>query len=155
MKSKIKTRPVTEQSEQATAYTADERVDNSLTAQESDAPVSNCAAQDLQESGEGTSKPTAGMEQSESETLKAKVKAELDAGNPVPYEDFLSAGYRCIEHHKAHEEELQESENHDDFESFLSTLEDKYGFKLNNCQWMTTENLNIYWYENGQKTDGI
>ena len=53
------------------------------------------------------------------------------------------------------EEELQESENHDDFESFLSTLEDKYGFKLNNCQWMTTENLNIYWYENGQKTDGI
>ena len=102
MKSKIKTRPVTEQSEQATAYAADERVDNSLTAQESDAPVSNCVAQDLQESGEGTSKPTAGMEQSESETLKAKVKAELDADNPVPYEDFLSAGYRCIEHHKAH-----------------------------------------------------
>ncbi len=56
---------------------------------------------------------------------------------------------------KLTEEELQESENHDDFESFLSTLEDKYGFKLNNCQWMTTENLNIYWYENGQKTDGI
>lgn len=92
MSSKIKTRPVTEQSEQATAYVADESVGNSLMAQESDAPVSNCAAQDSQESVEGMSKPTASMEQSESETLKAKVKAELNAGNPVPYEDFLSAG---------------------------------------------------------------
>ena len=56
---------------------------------------------------------------------------------------------------KLTEEELQDSENYDDFESFLSTLEDKYGFNLNNCQWMTTENLNVYWYENGQKTDRI
>ena len=54
---------------------------------------------------------------------------------------------------KLTEEELRESENYDDFESFLSTLEEKYGFKLNNCQWMTTENLNIYWYENGQEID--
>ena len=53
------------------------------------------------------------------------------------------------------EEELQESENHDDFESFLSTLEDKYGFRLSNCQWMTTETLNIYWYENGRETNSI
>ena len=30
-------------------------------------------------------------------------------------------------------------------------LEDKYGFRLNNCQWMITENLNVYWYENGQE----
>lgn len=51
---------------------------------------------------------------------------------------------------KLTEEELQESEIYDDFESFLSTLEDKYGFRLNNCQWMTTENLNVYWYENGR-----
>lgn len=53
------------------------------------------------------------------------------------------------------EEELQESENYDDFESFLSTLEYKYGFKLNNCQWMTTENLRVYWYENGRETNSI
>lgn len=49
------------------------------------------------------------------------------------------------------DEEVKESEKYDDFENFLSTLEDKYGFRLNNCQWMTTENLNVYWYENGQE----
>ena len=51
--------------------------------------------------------------------------------------------------------EVKESEEYDDFEEYLSTLEDKYGFRLNNCQWMTTENLNVYWYENGRKTDRI
>ena len=56
---------------------------------------------------------------------------------------------------KLTEEELRESENYDDFGSFLSTLEEKYGFKLNNCQWMATENLKIYWYENGRETDRI
>ena len=49
------------------------------------------------------------------------------------------------------DEEVKESERYDDFEEFLSTLEDKYGFRLNNCQWMTTENLNVYWYDNGQE----
>lgn len=36
-------------------------------------------------------------------------------------------------------EEIQESEKHEDFESFLSTLEEKYGFKISNCQWMVSE----------------
>ena len=49
------------------------------------------------------------------------------------------------------DEEVKESEQYNDFEEYLSTLEDKYGFRLNNCQWMTTENLNVYWYENGQE----
>ena len=49
------------------------------------------------------------------------------------------------------DEEIKESEQYNDFEEYLSTLEDKYGFKLNNCQWMTTENLNVYWYDNGQE----
>ena len=49
------------------------------------------------------------------------------------------------------DEEIKESERYDDFEEYLSTLEDKYGFRLNNCQWMTTENLNVYWYDNGQE----
>lgn len=66
--------------------------------------------------------------------------------------DFCVSALNII---KLTEEELQESENYDDFESFLSTLEDKYGFKLSNSQWMTTENLNVYWYENGQKADRI
>lgn len=48
-------------------------------------------------------------------------------------------------------EDVKESERYDDFEEYLSTLEDKYGFRLNNCQWMTTENLNVYWYDNGQE----
>ena len=66
--------------------------------------------------------------------------------------DFCTGALNII---KLTQEELRESENYDDFESFLSTLEDKYGFKLSNSQWMTTENLNVYWYENGQKTDRI
>ena len=47
--------------------------------------------------------------------------------------------------------EVKESGKYDDFEEYLSTLEDKYGFKLNNCQWMITENLNVYWYDNEQE----
>lgn len=47
--------------------------------------------------------------------------------------------------------EVEESGKYDDFEEYLSTLEDKYGFKLNNYQWMITENLNVYWYNNGQE----
>lgn len=47
--------------------------------------------------------------------------------------------------------EVKESGKYDDFEEYLSTLEDKYGFKLSNCQWMITENLNVYWYNNGQE----
>ena len=49
------------------------------------------------------------------------------------------------------DEEVKESEQYNDFEEYLSTLEDKYGFRLSNCQWMTTENLNVYWYDNGQE----
>ena len=48
-------------------------------------------------------------------------------------------------------EEKREAENYDNFESFLSALEEKYGFRLKNCQWMTTETLNIYRYENGEE----
>ena len=60
--------PDSKQLVQAPAYVADERVNNSFMAQESDAPVSNCAAQNLQEQGEGTSKPTASMEQAGGDT---------------------------------------------------------------------------------------
>ena len=49
------------------------------------------------------------------------------------------------------DEEVKESEQYNDFEEYLSTLEDKYGFRLNNCQWMTTENLSVYWYKDGQE----
>lgn len=49
------------------------------------------------------------------------------------------------------DEELRESENYEDFESFLVTIEEKYGFRLSDCNWMTTENLNIYRYKNGKE----
>ena len=37
-------------------------------------------------------------------------------------------------------EQLEESEKYDDFEIYLETLEEKYGFRLKDCQWMVTEN---------------
>ncbi len=46
-------------------------------------------------------------------------------------------------------EEIHESEKYEDFEIFLSTLEEKYQFKLSNCQWMVSEELHIARYENG------
>ena len=39
------------------------------------------------------------------------------------------------------EEEKAKSEEYDDFSEFLETLEDKYGFHLNCCSWMSCEVL--------------
>lgn len=50
-------------------------------------------------------------------------------------------------------EEIKESENYDDFSDFLHTLEDKYEFRLKDCEWMITESLQIYRYENGKEVD--
>lgn len=49
------------------------------------------------------------------------------------------------------DEEINESFSYDDFESFLMTIVEKYGFRLSDCNWMTTENLNIYRYKNGKE----
>lgn len=59
----------------------------------------------------------------------------------------------CLNIIRLTDEELRESENYDDFEDFLITIEGKYGFKLNNCQWMVIENLDIYCYQNGEETE--
>lgn len=59
----------------------------------------------------------------------------------------------CLDIIKLTDEELRESENYGDFEDFLSTLEEKYGFRLKNCNWMTTENLDIYCYQDGKEVD--
>ncbi len=64
--------------------------------------------------------------------------------------DFCG-GYLNIIH--LTEEEKKQSEEYEDFESFLSTLEEKYGFRLSNCQWMTCEALQVYHYENGKEVD--
>ena len=57
----------------------------------------------------------------------------------------------CLNIIKLTDEELRESENYEDFEDFLSTIEDKYGFKLSNCQWMVSDELKVYKYANGEE----
>lgn len=64
--------------------------------------------------------------------------------------DFFAGCLNIIE---LTDEELQESEKYDFFGDFLETLESKYGFKLNDCQWMTTESLSIYRYKDGKEVD--
>lgn len=59
----------------------------------------------------------------------------------------------CLNIIKLTDEELKESEMYEDFENFLSTIEEKYGFRLSNYQWMTTEELNICRYENGREVE--
>ena len=59
----------------------------------------------------------------------------------------------CMNIIRLTDEELRESENYENFENFLITIEDKYGFKLKNCNWMTTENLDIYCYQNGEEAE--
>ena len=59
----------------------------------------------------------------------------------------------CLNIIKLTDEELKESEMYEDFEDFHSTIEEKYGFRLSNYQWMTTEELNICRYENGREVE--
>ena len=59
----------------------------------------------------------------------------------------------CLNIIRLTDEELRESENYENFEDFLSTIEERYGFRLNSCQWMTTENLDIYCYQNGEEAE--
>ena len=40
---------------------------------------------------------------------------------------------------KLSERQRKESEQYDDFEEYLATLEKEYGFRLDDCQWMITE----------------
>lgn len=42
-----------------------------------------------------------------------------------------------------------------DFEAFLESLEEKYGFRLKDCNWMTTESLSIYRYKNGKEVANV
>lgn len=41
---------------------------------------------------------------------------------------------------KLTKEQLEESKKYDDFEEYLSTLEEEYDFRLRDCLWMYTEN---------------
>lgn len=55
----------------------------------------------------------------------------------------------CLNIIKLTAEEKEEAYKFDSFEDFLYTLEDRYGFSSSNSQWMTTETLDTYYYENG------
>ena len=59
----------------------------------------------------------------------------------------------CLNIIELTDEELEKSEKYEDFESFLMPLEDKYGFYLKNCQWMTTETLSVYRYKDGKEVE--
>ena len=48
-------------------------------------------------------------------------------------------------------EEVKASEGYDGFMDFLYTIEEKYGFKVSNCQWMVSEDLAVYCYQDGKE----
>ena len=66
--------------------------------------------------------------------------------------DYCSGALNIIE---LTDEEINESFSYDDFESFLMTIEEKYGFRLSDCNWMTTESLSIYRYKNGKEVANV
>lgn len=39
------------------------------------------------------------------------------------------------------DEELKEAKKYEDFEDFLHTLEDKYEFRLRDCEWMSVNEI--------------
>ena len=39
------------------------------------------------------------------------------------------------------DEELKEAEKYEDFEDFLNTLEEKYEFRLRDCEWMSVNEI--------------
>ena len=57
----------------------------------------------------------------------------------------------CLNIIELTDEELKASEEYEDFTDFLLTIEDKYGFRLSNSQWMATETLSIYHYKDGKE----
>ena len=59
----------------------------------------------------------------------------------------------CLNIIELTDEELKASEKYEDFSDFLSTLENKYGFRLKNSQWMVTETLSIYHYKDGKEVE--
>lgn len=70
-------------------------------------------------------------------------------GNKFVY--ILDFCLGCLNIIELTDEEQIESKKYEDFEVFLSTIEEKYGFRLKNCQWMVSEDLSIYHYKNGEE----
>ena len=62
--------------------------------------------------------------------------------------DFTTGSLNII---RLTRDEIDESKRYSDFEAFLVTLEGKYGFRLSNCQWMVTEELDLFYYDDGSQ----
>lgn len=54
---------------------------------------------------------------------------------------------------KLTEQEEKQSEEYFDFSDFLETLEDRYEFRLKDCNWMVSESkeINMYVYDQGKE----
>ena len=66
--------------------------------------------------------------------------------------DFCSGSVRIIH---LTPDDIKESKEYDDFEEYLYTLEEKYGFRLSNCNWMASKNLIVTQYCNGKEITEI
>lgn len=60
--------------------------------------------------------------------------------------DFCVGSVLIIELTDEEREKAASEAYEGDFESFLSTLENKYGFRLKNCQWMVTSNYDVTFF---------
>ncbi len=65
------------------------------------------------------------------------MKGEFNYGYIVLLDDSVGEIIKI----RLSEEEKAESEKYEDYEEFIRTLEDKYGFRLSNCSWMCCEIL--------------
>ncbi len=62
--------------------------------------------------------------------------------------DYAPSSVKII---KFTDEEREESNNYEDFEDYLSTLEDKYNFRLKDVYWMTAESLDVTGFKEGKE----
>ena len=59
----------------------------------------------------------------------------------INYLIILDYSYGELIKIKLTDEEKRQLDEHEDFESFIYTLEEKYEFKVSDCLWMTCEKL--------------
>ena len=59
----------------------------------------------------------------------------------INYLIILDYSYGELIKIKLTDEEKLQLDEHEDFESFIYTLEEKYEFKVSDCLWMTCEKL--------------
>ncbi len=64
---------------------------------------------------------------------------------------ILDYSYGGVTKIKLTDEERNAAYEYEDFEEFMVTLEDKYGFQLSDCNWMTVENLSEITYVDGKE----